>query len=234
MDLERRISTVAFACRAAKDGSEKVVEGMAARYNRLSQPLPNPNGCGTFRERILPGAFKGCMGQDTVMLQDHDPSRILGRTKSGTLKLADTAQGLQFRCVLPNNQTGNDLHESVRRGDINSCSFSFGMGERGDKFDEMDEEDFDENGEERVAKKKSGKQMIVRSLINIDKLHDVSVVTYPAYPNGTSVSARSMALPAVIVPTQKQIDDSTRRFEEDITVTSFAARRKNLLAAILS
>ena len=96
MDLERRISTVAFACRAAKDGSEKVVEGMAARYNRLSHPLPNPNGCGTFRERILPGAFKGCMGQDTVMLQDHDPSRILGRTKSGTLKLADTAQGLQF------------------------------------------------------------------------------------------------------------------------------------------
>jgi len=227
---ERRISSIAFECRADKDGKDKVIEGIAARYNVLSAPLPTGSGA-TFRERILPGAFASCMGQDTVMLQDHDPSRILGRTKSGTLKLAETTKGLQFRCLLPNNQVGNDLHESIKRGDINSCSFAFNLGERGEKYDEFDEDDFDEEGNERSIRRKSGKKMLVRSINNISKLHDVSVVTYPAYPNGTSVSARSMAYPVVPVITQEEIQRNIKRLEHEIAAPN---RRRDLLHRILS
>jgi HK97 family phage prohead protease len=238
--FERRISSVEF--RATSDSKEKIIEGLAARYNSLSAPLGRSQSSGGarakdgFRERIMPGAFADVLktNPDVRMLQDHNPSLILGRTKAGTLSLADSSKGLCFRCVLPDTQTANDLHASIKRGDINQCSFSFALGERGkEKWDEFDEDDFDENGEERAAKTtKSGKKLIVRTLHNIGELYDVSCVTYPAYPNGTSVSARSAE---IYVPSpEAQIRANFRHLEEEIEDSSPRQRRKDLLKTILS
>ena len=234
---ERRISSIEFDLRASKDsGDEKVIQGLAARYNVLSGPIPGGR-TGTFRERLMPGVFAKVLASkpDVVMLQDHDPSKILGRTTAGTLQLADAAKGLQFRCIMPNTQLGNDLHESIKRGDINSCSFSFNCGEaRGDEqYDEFDEDDFDEEGEQKKQRSaKSGKKIIVRSVRNISRLHDVSVVTYPAYPRGTSVSARSAA---IFVPTPREvIQANIHRLETELENDSVRQRRKDLLRLVLS
>jgi uncharacterized protein len=228
-NFERRISCIEFELRAGKN-NEKVIEGTAVRYNRLSGPIQSKSGA-TFRERIMPGAFRNVLqsNPDVVMLQDHEPSKILGRTTAGTLRLQDTAKGLQFRCSMPNTQLGNDLHTSIARGDINACSFAFNLGsDRDADLSDMDEDDFDENGEERAAKKKLGKHLIVRTVRNIAQLHDISVVTYPAYPTGTSVSARSAA---IVVPTlEVHIPDSARRDES----SSSRQRRIDLLKTILS
>ena len=230
-NFERRISSVEF--RATTESKAKVIEGIAARYNSLSAPIPTKSGA-AFRERIMPGAFADVLKSkpDVRCLQDHNPSKILGRTKSGTLSLADSAKGLCFRCVLPDTQSANDLHESIKRGDINQCSFSFGLGERGlEKWNEFDEEDFDENGEERAANKtKTGKKILVRTLHNIDQLYDVSCVTYPAYPNGTSVQARSLVLPSP----EQVIAENFRALEYEIEEGSSRQRRKDLLKTILS
>jgi HK97 family phage prohead protease len=58
-------------------------------------------------------------------LWNHNDSYILGSTKSGTLELKDTEDGLICRCELPNTSYANDLYEIVSRGDIKTMSFAF-------------------------------------------------------------------------------------------------------------
>jgi HK97 family phage prohead protease len=143
----------------------RTLEGYAACFNLLSSPLP-----GGFLERIQPGAFSRAIKsrQDVRALLNHDPNLILGRTKSGTLKIWEDTTGLAFSCNLPDTQVGRDVHSSVARGDIDGCSFSFAMRA----------EDWNEDGTERT-------------LIDVD-LFDISPATFPAY-EGTQLQARSTA-----------------------------------------
>jgi len=102
---------------------------------------------------------------------------VLGRTQNGTLALIDGKAGLDFVCHLdPNNTSIGTFYSSVKRGDIDSCSFAFAVdADGGDEFDT----DTDEDG-----------QRFSRRTIRSASLFDVSVVTNPAY-DSTSVSARS-------------------------------------------
>jgi uncharacterized protein len=165
-----------FAIRAVDgDDDDMVLEGYAASYNTLSQDL------GGFREMIAPGAFKRSLeaGDDVKCLFNHDPSRILGRRSAGTLTLTDTKLGLCFRCQLdPNNTDHRNIHASIKRGDIDQCSFAFQVPDGGDDWDEETDS--------------AGKKFIKRTLRNVT-LMDVSAVTYPAYnaTGATAVSARS-------------------------------------------
>ena len=45
---------------------------------------------------------------------------------------------------MPNTQIGRDVYESVKRGDLNGCSFAFELGERGDEEWNEEEEIEDE------------------------------------------------------------------------------------------
>jgi hypothetical protein len=139
------------------------LEGYGAVFNSPSEDL------GGFTETILPGAFERAIreGQNVLCLFNHNVNFVLGRTKSGTLRLVEDRLGLNFECDLPASQTGRDLHTLVERGDINGCSFSFAA--------------------VRDAWSRDGKR---RELQDVD-LFDVGPVTSPAYL-GTSVSARSL------------------------------------------
>lgn len=143
---------------------------MAAVYNSASSDL------GGWVEKIKPGAFNRALAekQDVRHLKNHDANLVLGRTRSGTTTLTDSAEGLQFRTKLPNTSYAEDLAVSVERGDIDECSFGFMVhGSAGQTW-------ADENG------------VTMRYLNDVDLL-DISTVTYPAYP-GTSagVAVRSM------------------------------------------
>lgn len=149
-----------------RDGAKPVLEGHAAVFNRPSEDL----GC--FVEQIDPGCFSRSLREkaDVRALVDHDPSRILGRTKPGTLILEEDAEGLLARIFPPDTTAGRDVVESVRRGDLDGMSFAFRT-----LKDSWDYE----------------KKPPLRTLLDVD-LYDVSVVTYPAYPD-TSVALRSLA-----------------------------------------
>nr|WGD95106.1 HK97 family phage prohead protease [Bacillus subtilis] len=71
---------------------------------------------------------------DVRALIDHDPSKILGRTSAGTLKLEVDDIGLRFDVTLPNTQYASDLYENLRVGNISNCSFGFMLGKDGDSF----------------------------------------------------------------------------------------------------
>lgn len=163
-ELERRAWPVEMEVRA-KEGESPVINGYAAVFNQLSLDL------GGWRERIAPGAFERSLEDNDVRaLWDHNSQYVLGRNRAGTLGLVEDERGLGVEIRPPQTTWANDLLASMQRGDVNQMSFGFYV--RKDEW-------IDEDG------------MMVRVLWDVD-LFDVSVVTYPAYPQ-TSAEARQMA-----------------------------------------
>ena len=161
-EIKREIRYFPAEMRVDQEGQ---IEGYAAVFNQWSEIM------WSFKERIKPGAFKKTIKDaDIRALFNHDPNYVLGRNKSETLELSEDSKGLQFRVTPPDAQWANDLYVSVKRGDIDQASFGF----------EAVRDEWDHN-----------KEPAERDLIEV-KLFDVSIVTYPAYPQ-TSVSARSLA-----------------------------------------
>lgn len=121
-------------------------------------------------ESIDPGAFDGALGDDIRCLTDHDSRLVLGRTRAGTLFLRTDEKGLWGEVKINSkDQDAVNLYERVVRGDVNQCSFGFEI---------LDEE--------RTEDPVSGD---VHWTIKKVKLHEVSVVTFPAYED-TEVTAR--------------------------------------------
>ena len=161
-ELERRYIP-ATELRVVNERGQKKICGYAAKFNSDSLDL------GGFIESIAPGAFKRSLagGADVRALVDHDPSKILGRTKSGTLRLAEDANGLHCEITPPDTMAARDVMASIERGDIDGMSFGFTVPEGGDSWD-------------------YGQSPARRTLRDVD-VFDVSAVTFPAYPD-TSVA----------------------------------------------
>lgn len=142
------------------DGDEApTIKGYAARFDKWSEKL-----FGFFREKIQRGAFSKTIAESDIRgLVNHDPQFVLGRNKAGTLRLAEDEKGLAFEIDPPDTQWARDLVTSMKRGDINQASFGF----------QTIKDEWNEDGDERT-------------LLEVN-LFDVSVVTYPAYKQTSSV-----------------------------------------------
>lgn len=137
------------------------LEGYAALYGVEAR-------IGGVRETIRRGAFTRSIksGRDVLALVDHDASRVLARTRSGTLRLAEDTRGLAFDLDVPETAAGRDVLALAARGDLGGMSFGFTVPRGGETRD----------GE-------------VRALEAVT-LHEISVVqAWPAY-DGTTVQAR--------------------------------------------
>lgn len=140
------------------------IEGYSAVFNQPSEDL------GGFREFVRPGAFSKTIKEaDIRALFNHDSNYVVGRNRSGTLELAEDSIGLHFRAAPPETAWANDLKISMARGDINQGSFGFNT--------VRDEWRHVQGSAER-------------DLLEV-RLFDVSVVTFPAYPQ-TAVNVRSL------------------------------------------
>lgn len=148
------------------DGS-RTISGYAIRYNEPSVDL------GGFTEIVAPGAVTDSLrvNPDILCLRGHDPNLLMGRTKSKTLTLTEDVSGLRFVCKLPSTTQGNDLAESIDRGDLDGVSFGFSVPSGGDKW----------------SSDKSGN--VFRTIFTLN-LSEISPCSFPAYPS-TSVSIRS-------------------------------------------
>jgi uncharacterized protein len=167
MNIERRTFKVS-EFRARGDGL--TISGHAAVFGQLSEDL------GGFKEKVRAGAFKNSIAQDDIRsLWNHDANFVLGRNRSGTLRLSEDDVGLYFENELPDTSYARDLSKSMARGDVDQMSFGF-ITLRDDWHLE-------------------GGDLIVRELIEA-QLFDVSPVTFPAYPQ-TDVSARSRFEPKI-------------------------------------
>jgi HK97 family phage prohead protease len=118
-----------------------------------------------FKECIRTGAFTKTLKDkaDVRGLFNHDENLILGRTKSGTLRLHQDDIGLAFEDDLPDTSYAADLAVSMERGDIDQCSFAFQV----------------PTGKETWSTDEDG--LLRREILEV-KLFDISVVTFPYYP----------------------------------------------------
>lgn len=151
-------------------GDEKrlgTVRGYAAKFNTLSEFLDG------FRERILPGAFDDVLGDDVRALINHE-GVPLARTKSGTLSLSVDKIGLRYEFALPDTDAAHELSEALTRGDIDQSSFRFQTVRENWDF---------------VEDEKDG---LVREIRKFTRLRDISVVTFPAYPDTAAEVRRSL------------------------------------------
>ena len=118
---------------------KRATAGVSVNGRRLTgyiAKFDSPAQCGEFTDIIRRGAFAASLasGADILALADHDYSRVLGRTKSGTLTLAEDATGLAFTLDLPDTQAGRDLAALAQRGDLGGCSFAFTVPKGGDQW----------------------------------------------------------------------------------------------------
>jgi len=221
--LETRLLAMSGLTTEARldNGEGPKLAGYAALFNNTTEIVPG------FNERIAKGAFARALSekQDVRALVDHQSEKIIGRTTAGTLDLAENSKGLKTVIRPPDTQVGRDIVTSVGRGDVDQMSFAF-----------------------RVVKEswedhKDGTS--TRTLEDVD-LFDVSVVTYPAYPD-TSVAVRSyeqrkasMALDANIAAQQANSNaqawrDGTLKLDLKIKAADCPrlARCKRILAETL-
>lgn len=149
--------------RNVEDSDEKVIEGYFVVFNSETELFP-----GAFEE-IAPEAFNSTLSNDIRALINHDTNLVLGRTKAGTLELEVDEKGLFGRIKINENDTdAMNLYERVKRGDVDQCSFGFNI--------------LKEDTEHRD-------DGTIKWTIREVDLHEVSVVTFPAYEE-TSVQAR--------------------------------------------
>jgi len=149
--------------RAAGDDGDLVIEGYFVVFNRETELWP-----GAY-EQVAPEAFDKTLGNDIRALINHETRLVLGRNKSGTLELRADTYGLWGRVKInPNDTDAMNLYERVKRGDVDQCSFGFNI--------VREETDWRDDG-------------TVKWIIREIDLHEVSVVTFPAYED-TGVAAR--------------------------------------------
>lgn len=151
--------------RAQGEGESRTLSGYAALFDVESHDL------GGFIEIIRPGAFSKTLSEaDIRALKNHNSDYVLGRTKSGTLRLVEDQKGLRVEIDVPDAQWAIDLVESIERGDVDQMSFSF------------------RTVRDRLTHNEEGPDL--RELLEV-KLFEVSPVTWPAYEE-TEISVREL------------------------------------------
>lgn len=163
--LETRNTRGTVEVRAA--GGVKRLGGYALMYDRLSQNL------GGFVERVAPGALDKTLseGTDVLCRYQHEDRFLLGRTSSGTLRLDNQSEGLDYTVDVPATDYGTNCVALAERGDLANSSFAF--------YTIRDDWSLTEQG------------FPLRTLLEV-KLVDVAPVVTPAYPDATT-GLRSLA-----------------------------------------
>lgn len=132
---------------------------------------------GWYREKIDRNALANADMSDVRILDNHESHLVLGRTKSGTASVGTDEIGMWYRASLPDSPNGQNMKESLKRGDIDASSWGFRIrtdetGRRiGDKWEKRD-------------------GLEIRTITDISVVFDASPVTFPANPD-TSAAKRS-------------------------------------------
>lgn len=175
----RNIDVASFERRAEGDES-KSVSGYATTFNEPYELYRDAWAGYVYivREQVDPDAFKDTDLSDVIMQYDHE-GRVFARTSNNTLELDPDEHGLHIRAELGGTEIGRQLFEEIEGGYTTKMSFGFRVGK------DKREETVEENAETGVTT-----VTILRTILEISRLYDVSAVSLPAN-DATSISARS-------------------------------------------
>jgi len=146
--------------RIAKEGDQEVdyrVQGYASTFEPY---VLFRDGDIEYSEVIDPHAFDECDMSDVVLRIDHE-GRVYARTRAGDLNVGTDEHGLWQEADLSRTSAGRALYEDIEAGHYDRMSFAFTVAEGGDEYD---------------------KKTHLRTIHKIEKLYDVSPVSFPANP----------------------------------------------------
>lgn len=146
------------------------VRGYASTFEEYE--LFNIDGT-SYCERIEPTAFDGCDMSDVVFRKDH-AGTVFARTSNGALKLSVDKHGLLTDTDLSRTASARAMHEEIKAGMYTQMSFAFVIGEGNDEI-----------------KRDKENHKYTRIIKHINKMFDVSPVSFPANP-GTDIYVRSL------------------------------------------
>ena len=194
----RNIDVSSFERRSEDDG-EKTVTGYATTFNQPYELYRDAFDGMVYivREQVDPEAFNDTEMSDVIMQYDHE-GRVFARTSNKTLELDPDEHGLHIRANLGGTELGRQLFEEIEGGYTTKMSFGFRVGK--DKRERTEEQD-SETGVTTIT--------ILRTILEISKLYDVSAVSLPAN-DATSISARNFG-EGVIEEVKKEILDRENR-----------------------
>ena len=161
------------------DDNTGTVSGYGAVFNSPSLLLS-----GGFIETVSPGAFKKSLNErgtqtskeDIFAYWNHNSDIVLGSKRAGTLRLKEDETGLAYEIDMDlRSQEVRDKYYTVQRGNVSSSSFGFDVPKGGDQWV------LPKNEDDPV-------QRVLRSV----RLHEVSIVSTPAYPDSGSWVSRSL------------------------------------------
>lgn len=172
---ERRVfATLTDVEVRAKEGKPTEIFGYGAVFNSDSMVMRTSRG-EKFIERIERGAFDHLLDDNGIMiLFNHDANFPLARNKRSATIGADET-GLWYSFAPPESPMGQNIQESIRRGDVKTSSFSFKVSEQNENW-----------------KIRKGEPSI-RTIKKFDKVFDLGPVTFEAYPD-TMVITRNYSV----------------------------------------
>jgi HK97 family phage prohead protease len=166
---------------------KRIITGYALKFNQRSK-LIYDKGL-KFVEYILPEAInqKFINSQDIVCLLNHNTDNgVLARSKKGkgTLKLTVDSIGLKYSFEASKSPNGENVYQSILRGDLSASSLTFNIVEGGDRWVKQEDNTY------------------IRYITKIHSIIDVSVVVSPTYESATEQTRKlkQPVKPVNIVP----------------------------------
>ena len=145
----------------------KVVTGYASTFNEPYTLYEDDDLI--YREQVAPTAFDQTDMADVIMQYDHE-GRVFARMTNNTLRVAPDEKGLFIEADLGGTEIGRQLYDEIAGGYTDKMSFGFIVGE----------------DEETRSEAEDGRVDILRTILSVSKLFDVSAVSLPAN-GGTSI-----------------------------------------------
>ena len=193
MNKEKR----AYLCDVQTRTDEKhgnVIEGIPIVYDAETDIG------GMWREIVDRGALDQADLKDVRFLVNHDIDSIpLARSRNNnensTMQMTVEPDGLHIRVDLDTegNPRAKELYSAVKRQDISGMSFMFSV--KADSWDDLDSD------------------YPTRHITALDKVFEVSAVTFPAYEQ-TSINARSVETGQASLDSAREALENARKVEE--------------------
>ena len=193
MNKEKR----AYMCDVSTRADEKhgnVLEGIPIVYDAETDIG------GMWKEIIDRGALDQADLKDVRFLVNHDVDSIpLARSRNNnensTMQMTVEEDGLHIRVDLDTegNPRAKELYSAVKRQDVSGMSFMFSV--KSDKWEDLDSD------------------YPTRHITALDKVFEVSAVTFPAYEQ-TSINARSVETGQASLESAREALENAKKVEE--------------------
>ena len=189
----RDINLKGMELRTMDDG-QMVVDGYATTWEEYL--LWEEDGYRVY-EKFDPHAFDKCDLSDIIMQLNHE-GRVYARGGNKTLVVVPDEKGLRITAYLSGTEEGRKIFEEIKGGYLTKMSHGFRK-----KTDRR----------EVIEDHETGMIEVHRTILEVAKEYDVSVVSLPAN-EATSISARSVGEGVIADVKQERLSIEARRREK--------------------